>query len=156
MPEQPEGLTPRRSPSPLPRLSRCRWMCSAARCVSEIPMMCLRNGMFVGIVGHSRADGILGQQRTMQFVGGKVQGLDESLAVDGQSLVQAATPQPFGRKRPGCDGLAAAEGPKAGRFYGSVFQPDLQFQDLTQLRRSHQPGADPGVVCVERADVARM
>src|SRR5262249_26969928 len=72
-------------------------------------------------------------------------------------LVDRLALDPLGRQRAGGDRRAAAEGLELGVLDPAVgAYPDLQLHDVATGRRADEPGADAGIVLVQRADIARV
>ena len=106
-PEQPVVFTPNRTPKPLPRLDKYLVTWRAAAGVKDTAMMIdYRNSgesehisgnadVFLFVVFNSCLDGILGQNRAMDFDRGQGQFLGDFAVLEGGGLVQGFTLDPL-------------------------------------------------------------
>src|SRR3970040_1498491 len=103
MPEQPEVRTPTRSATPLPRLAKWFCTCVAAFSVSVTAMsghlllFLLRRflAVLLAVVGHSRLDRVLGEDRAVDLHRRQRQLLGDLRVLDGRGLVQALALHPL-------------------------------------------------------------
>src|SRR5512145_2008820 len=125
--------------------------CSAPTCLRSIPFALLL------VVGDSRLDRVLGQDRTVDLDRRQREMLRDLGVLDRCRLVDALTLDPFGDERTRSDGRAAAERLEL-RVLDDPFPGhlDLQLHDVAARRRADQSRADAWIILVERAHIARV
>ena len=112
-------------------------------------------GLLLTVVGNCHADGILGEDRAMQFDRRQVELLRYRAVLDLGRVIQGATLNQFRRERRRRYRRAAAEGLEASRLDDAIVADfDLQSHHVTASGGTHEAGANVGIVGVQGANVA--
>src|SRR5688572_8581684 len=160
MPEQPEVRTPRRRPTPLPRLARklCTWLAAFSVSVIAMLLRLARSARVLFLVVlDRRLDRVLGEDRAVDLDRRQRQLLRDLGVLDGRRLVERLALDPLGDQRARGDGRAAAVGLEARVLDAAVGADlDLQLHHVAAGGCADHAGAYRLVAFFEGTDVARV